>query len=469
MAKILRKAAKIFGASAGINQIGEFGSLALGTPTTTTDPDVIQSGGLSTWTQGWFNAIVGANAPAIEDMNAFCYVAAYQIAYIMQEGVAEWNTTTTYYIGSIVNSAGKLFYSLTDTNLNNAVTNPNFWFQVGGTSLNPQVTSLLAARAVSVWTSENAGDTSTWRDMCWSPELGLYVAVAQVTTGADQVMHSPDGKTWTGAVSASTLSWSGVDWSPELGLFVAVAATGSGGTVQAMFSSDAVTWSTAGVTTVAGLWEAVKWIADFGLFVAVSAGSTNQIMTSPDGKTWTARTTAGTAGGNQWTGIAFSPSLQTIVIVGAGGASAYSNDGITWPASTPIGPGATTWFAVTWAQEIGVFAAVSTVGTSRVMTSRDGILWVAQSASDTSSWSAIDWSSELGQFVAVATATTGTALVMSSPDGVTWTSQTAASVKAWRAVKWSPQLGIFASVANNGGATANMVMISRYVKKFIAT
>lgn len=126
MAKITRKIAKIFGSSAGVNQIGTFGSLAAGSPAYTTDPTVIQS--LANYLTGWFGAVVGGNSPAIEDMNALCYLFAYQIAYVMQEGVPEWDATTTYYIGSLVNNgSGVIYVSLTDTNLNNALTDATKW------------------------------------------------------------------------------------------------------------------------------------------------------------------------------------------------------------------------------------------------------------------------------------------------------------------------------------------------------
>ena len=125
MAKIQRKEAKIFGSTAGVNEIAEFGSFAAASPTFTTDPDVIQA--LSNYLEGWFGAVVGANSPAIEDMNALCYLYAYQIAYVMQAGVAEWLSTTTYYIGSFANSAGVLYVSLTDNNTGNAVTDTTNW------------------------------------------------------------------------------------------------------------------------------------------------------------------------------------------------------------------------------------------------------------------------------------------------------------------------------------------------------
>lgn len=126
MAKIARKNQKIFGSSSGLDQIEEFGSLANGTPVFTTDPEAIQS--LSNYLEGWFGAVVGANSPAIEDMNALCYLYAYQLAYMFQAGVPEWNMATTYYIGSIVNDgSGNLYVSIQDTNLNHAISDAAWW------------------------------------------------------------------------------------------------------------------------------------------------------------------------------------------------------------------------------------------------------------------------------------------------------------------------------------------------------
>lgn len=136
MAKILRKIAKIFGSTAGVGQIAKFGSLAASSPAFTTDPAVIQS--LSEYLSGWFSAVIGGNSPAIEDMNALCYLFAYQIAYIMQTGVPEWNTDTIYFIGSVVNDGtGKLYISNTDNNTGNPVSDTVNWtlFSSGDLSL----------------------------------------------------------------------------------------------------------------------------------------------------------------------------------------------------------------------------------------------------------------------------------------------------------------------------------------------
>lgn len=127
MAKITRAVQKIFGSNAGFDQIAQFGSLAAAAPVFTTNPVTIQA--LSNYLVGWFNGVEATNSPAIEDMNALCYLYAYQLAYIMQAGTPEWDASTTYYKGSLVNdSNGVEYVSTADNNLNNAlVNNPSFW------------------------------------------------------------------------------------------------------------------------------------------------------------------------------------------------------------------------------------------------------------------------------------------------------------------------------------------------------
>lgn len=131
MAKITRKHQKIFGSTAGANEIAEFGSLAAAAPAFTTDPDTIQA--LSQYLGGWFDAVLAGNSPAIEDMNALFYLYAYQLAYIMQAGVPEWNTSTVYYIGSFASDgAGNFYVSLTNDNTGNALTDETNWKNFNG-------------------------------------------------------------------------------------------------------------------------------------------------------------------------------------------------------------------------------------------------------------------------------------------------------------------------------------------------
>lgn len=132
MAKISRAYQKIFGSAApgaGVGSVGKFGSLAAGSPTPSTSLSVIQA--LAAWTEGWLTAVIGNNGPCMEDMNGFCFVVTTQLAYLLQQGVQEWDATTPYYKGSLTNVAGILYISLTDNNVNHATTDTTYWAIAG--------------------------------------------------------------------------------------------------------------------------------------------------------------------------------------------------------------------------------------------------------------------------------------------------------------------------------------------------
>jgi hypothetical protein len=84
------------------------------------------------------------------------------------------------------------------------------------------------------WTSRTAPSTTVqWQDVCWSPELKLFVAVGTVGTGTNsRMMTSPDGITWTLRKPALNPDFSGICWSPELGMFCTVAITGTGNRIM---------------------------------------------------------------------------------------------------------------------------------------------------------------------------------------------------------------------------------------------
>jgi hypothetical protein len=123
MAKsVTRKFLAQFGSTGPTSKFGQFGSLVAGSPVNTKDPLTIQS--LTAWLNGIQDALYGANkAPLMEDFNGLLYVAFWQIFYLLQEGVPEWDSSTTYFTGSIVRApgTGNYFVSLVDTNLNQAL------------------------------------------------------------------------------------------------------------------------------------------------------------------------------------------------------------------------------------------------------------------------------------------------------------------------------------------------------------
>lgn len=105
MTDLTRKEQLIFANSSTTNQVAVFGSKAqTGTMAFSSDPDVIQDveNNGQNWQAGWNNAVINGNSPLMEDFNAILYVNSYNIAYLLQKGIAEWSANTTYYIGDIV-------------------------------------------------------------------------------------------------------------------------------------------------------------------------------------------------------------------------------------------------------------------------------------------------------------------------------------------------------------------------------
>lgn len=146
MAKLTRIYQRLFASAAAADEIGEFGSLAEGTPTTTTDPATAMS--RAGWLGGWYSAILGSNSPCIEDMNAGFFIFAYQLGYLMQTGIAEWDSTTIYFIGSLVNNgSGVIYQSLTNSNTNNALTSVANWRVYGESTTAMSATGNIASTA----------------------------------------------------------------------------------------------------------------------------------------------------------------------------------------------------------------------------------------------------------------------------------------------------------------------------------
>lgn len=117
MAKLTRVFQKQFAQNAGPSDIGKFGSLAAGSAAYTTDPATIQS--LSEFLDGWAAETIATNRPALEDFNALDYLIFYQIRYLFENGIPEWETNTTYYTGSFVQVSGVIYQSKTDNNAGN--------------------------------------------------------------------------------------------------------------------------------------------------------------------------------------------------------------------------------------------------------------------------------------------------------------------------------------------------------------
>ena len=160
MSKIERKNLKIFAENAA--NTGQFGSEQTGTKITTQDPETVQA--LSAWGTGWANAVIGGSKlPPMEELQATTFVPTYHLAYLFQEGIAEWNAETKYHTGSWVKSGQQIYASLVDDNVNNALTDETKW-RVGVSLSNGFDTA-----NIPVWTAGtyNVGDLVHHNGINW--------------------------------------------------------------------------------------------------------------------------------------------------------------------------------------------------------------------------------------------------------------------------------------------------------------
>lgn len=131
MPRLTRVHQKVFASNASNN--GVFGSLQAGNPQTSNDVATLQS--LAAFENGWDDAIEqGDKLPPLEEFQGIQYGISYQQAYMLQEGIAEWDASTPYYKGSLTKSISgtsfKLYCSLQDNNTGNIVTNTSYWKKV---------------------------------------------------------------------------------------------------------------------------------------------------------------------------------------------------------------------------------------------------------------------------------------------------------------------------------------------------
>lgn len=287
------------------------------------------------------------------------------------------------------------------------------------------------------WGTQVSAADINWYDVCWSPELSLFVAVANSGVN-NRVMTSPDGITWTSRI-VSNDSWRSVCWSPELTLFVAV---GHGVTNRVMTSSNGINWTNRSAT--ANEWNSVCWSSELAIFCAVAeSGTADRAMTSPDGINWTARTTSNFL----YTSVCWSPDLTLFCAVAADGTQVMTSpNGTAWTNRAQAQNNQ--WRSICWSSDLTLFVAVSLNGTNRVQTSPDGTNWTVRTHAEDNQWQSVAWSPEFSLFMAVAN--DGTNRSMYSSNGTSWSTLVTAAQNSWLALCWSPELNRFCAVAASG-------------------
>lgn len=125
MSKLNRLTGKVFGATASSSgdnpAIGQFGSAKAGTYNGTGDVAEIQS--LPAWDNGWIDAVTPTQQfPTLPEMTGVHKVLSYQSAYLLKEGMPEYDPDTIYDEGGMCKIGKIIYYCTSDNNTNNPQT-----------------------------------------------------------------------------------------------------------------------------------------------------------------------------------------------------------------------------------------------------------------------------------------------------------------------------------------------------------
>lgn len=140
MTKYTRVTGVVFGSSANASgddpEIGQFGSALAGTYNGTTDIATIQA--LPAWQDGFIGCVTpNTQFPPLPEMTGFGKVLSQQICYLLQQGIPEYDSGTTYYTGNWVSYNSSIYVSKADNISNVLPTNTTYWSKfTGGSSRN---------------------------------------------------------------------------------------------------------------------------------------------------------------------------------------------------------------------------------------------------------------------------------------------------------------------------------------------
>jgi hypothetical protein len=266
------------------------------------------------------------------------------------------------------------------------------------------------------------------------------------------------GTTWRSRTTTTGLdnNWRGITYGNGLyvavGTYASAAQNPNGNTTnRVMTSPDGITW-TPRAAAAQYLWSSVTY--GNGRFVAVAqvGANNNNVMTSTDGITWT----LGSLTSTTWYSVTYGNG-RFVAVATSGAVVTSDDDGATWTSrNTPSAISLHSWTSVTYGNGLFVAVAQSGSGTgNRAMWSADGINWTTGSTPSENQWRGITYGN--GLFVAVSTNGTGNR-VMTSPDGITWTSRTSATDNDWNSITYGD--GLFVAVGNyiiNGNSSTRVM------------
>ena len=281
----------------------------------------------------------------------------------------------------------------------------------------------------------------------YSPELGIFVAGSIV--GTNTLAYSTNGIKWTDCTNQlnASLHIYSICWSPDLMLFVASAPS------YLLMSIDGMNWNITNCFPEADAFNSICWSSELKLFVAVAINGNNRVSISHNGYDWYITTVPNSY---TWQTVCWCNTLGLFI---AGSTTAQTNnlmsspDGITWTSITtnytsPIN-------CLEWSEELNMVIAVCG-GNVPYLYSYDGITWIPQNVINGSAWQNIKWIADINIFIAIANNNMNVAY---SYDGLNWNIITNALSYSITnsSVLWSPELSMVVIAVNGGTATSNII------------
>lgn len=135
MGKINRATQKIFGSNANSTAITQFGTAKDTNPIYITNGNVEDIQANPSFLTGWANSLEQDLAPFMQDSNALWYMITSQVAYIMQQGMPEYDAETEYPAGALCkntdNYGGIVIYKalqdMLGENVGHATSEQTYW------------------------------------------------------------------------------------------------------------------------------------------------------------------------------------------------------------------------------------------------------------------------------------------------------------------------------------------------------
>lgn len=289
------------------------------------------------------------------------------------------------------------------------------------------------------WNNQGTLPTNTWCSVAYSPSLNIYVAIASNNANTNAFASSTDGFNWTQRTAPAAKTWNHVIWIEEMGLFYAVSNATSATANSFAYSSNGTSWTGASAPTAQNF-TYIEYLSEKSVLMASAENNTTNSTAfyySFNGTTWANTRTSFSATHNRMsylpgfnfyitlrrgdtTGLIIEtgPTLRSNAeTTGSGGGSAGTFYNIA------LGANNKNFLSYAFAPEINTFVTVATdlvSNVNSVVYSTNGTTFTPTNASEAASWFKVIWIAEIGLFVAISS--DATPKMMTSPNGITWSS-----------------------------------------------